>query len=439
MWSNQLLFPFITVSRKTVTYQEALDFLFPLHRFGIKPGLDRVYTLLDSLGSPHKRLGIVVHIAGTNGKGTVAAAIASIFQAAGKKTALYTSPHLVDFTERIRINGRQIPQEKVAHYCSLFKDVVLENHSTFFEATTALAFTWFADEEVDVSVIETGMGGRLDATNVVESAYAVISSIGMDHTEWLGNSLSLIAAEKAAIIKTGCRVFTAVSEPEALLPIEKQAQLCDVPLSVVGRDVMHRVSAAEPGMLELDVRTPLRDYPGLKAPLTGSFHASNVSLAVMVAEDAGIAVKDIYTGLERLLQTGYRARLEKIGTQPAVLLDVSHNADGMRQTVAALLSFRAEYRQIYVILGLASDKDARAIIRELLRLNCFFVPVTLPSERSVPAEELGTLCEQEGGEVRVFSTGHEGLVFLREKAREDDLILVTGSFYLAGDIITSCI
>ena len=420
-----------------MTYQEALDFLYPLHRFGIKPGLDRVHTLLDSVGSPHKRLGVVIHIAGTNGKGTVAAALASIFQASGKKTALYTSPHLVDFTERIRINGKQIPREKVAYYCSQFKDVGVENHATFFEATTALAFAWFADEGVEVSVIETGMGGRLDATNVVEPDYAVISSIGIDHTDWLGGTLSLIAAEKAAIIKKGCRVYTAVSEPEAFLPIKKQAQLCDVPLSVVGKDVLFRVSASELGLLELDIRSGMREYFGLKTPLTGSFHASNVSLAVMVAEDAGITVDDIYSGVEQLLQTGYRARLERIDTHPAVLLDVSHNADGMRQTVNTLLTFIDRYRRIYVIFGLASDKDAEAIVRELLRLNCTFVPVAIPSERSMPAEKLGALCEHEGGDVTVFSTGYEALSYFREKASKDDLILVTGSFYLAGEIITS--
>ncbi|MEI7789480.1 MAG: folylpolyglutamate synthase/dihydrofolate synthase family protein [Chlorobiaceae bacterium] len=420
-----------------MTYQEALDFLYPLHRFGIKPGLDRVFTLLDSLGSPHKRLGLVVHIAGTNGKGTVAAALASIFQASGKKTALYTSPHLVDFTERIRINGKQISQERVAYYCSQFKDAVIENHSTFFEATTALAFAWFADEGVEVSIIETGMGGRLDATNVVECAYAVIASIGLDHTEWLGGTLSLIAAEKAAIIKKGCRVYTAVTEPEAFRPIQQQAQWCDAPLSVVGKEIAYRVSSAEPGMLELDLRSASRHYPGLKAPLTGLFHASNLSLAVMVAEDAGIASKDIYSGLERLLATGYRARLERIGTRPSVLLDVSHNADGMRETVTTLLSVRDAYQRIYVIFGLVSDKDALAVIRELFRLNCSFFPVPLPSERSVPAEELRALCEHEGGEATLFRTGHEAFDYLRSKACEDDLILVTGSFYLAGDIIAS--
>ncbi|NMW21297.1 MAG: bifunctional folylpolyglutamate synthase/dihydrofolate synthase [Chlorobiaceae bacterium] len=422
-----------------MTYQEALDFLYPLHRFGIKPGLDRVYTLLSFLGSPHKRLGLVVHIAGTNGKGTVAAALASIFQQSGRKTALYTSPHLVDFTERMRINGVQIAPEKVAYYCSLCKDVVVDNQLTFFEATTAIAFAWFADEGVDVSIIETGMGGRLDATNILDPQYAVIPSIGMDHTEWLGGTLSLIAAEKAAIIKKGCRVFTAVTEPEALLPIEQQAQLCEAPLFVIGKDMVSRAFSAEPGILELDIRSPLREYPALKVPLTGSFHATNVSLAVLVAEEAGIASQDIYTGLERLLQTGYRARLEKIDTHPTILLDVSHNPDGMRVTVNALLPFRDSYRKIYVMLGLASDKDARAVICELLRLNCTFVPVTIPSERSVPAEELGLLCEHLGGEATVFSSGREGLHYLRKTAGKDDLILVTGSFYLAGDIIASAL
>lgn len=172
-----------------MTYQEALDFLYPLHRFGIKPGLERVRTLLDLHGSPQKRLGLIVHIAGTNGKGSVAAALASIFQAAGKKCALYTSPHLVDFTERIRINGSRIPQERVARYCTRFRDAVVENHSTFFEATTAIAFSWFADEGVDVTILETGMGGRLDATNVVHSDYVVITTIALDHTDWLGGTL----------------------------------------------------------------------------------------------------------------------------------------------------------------------------------------------------------------------------------------------------------
>ncbi|ACF42752.1 bifunctional folylpolyglutamate synthase/dihydrofolate synthase [Pelodictyon phaeoclathratiforme] len=420
-----------------MTYQEALDFLYPLHRFGIKPGLERVRTLLDLHGSPQKRLGLLVHIAGTNGKGSVAAALASIFQAAGKKCALYTSPHLVDFTERIRINGSRIPQERVAHYCTRFRDAVVENHSTFFEATTAIAFAWFADEGVDVTILETGMGGRLDATNVVHSDYVVITTIALDHTDWLGGTLPLIAAEKAAIIKKGSRVFTAVSRQEALLPIQTMAELCDAPLFVYGKDALSTIISAQPGVLELEVTTASRKYRGLKVPLTGSFHAANVSLAVMVAEDTGIAAEQISSGLERLLQTGYRARLEQIGMNPAILLDVSHNPDGMRETVNTLLSFRKKYRRISVVLGLASDKDARAVIRELHRLECSFVLVNIPSERSVSAEVLSSICQEEGSAATVCATGREGLAYLLSRAGADDLILVTGSFYLAGEIIAT--
>lgn len=420
-----------------MTYQDALDFLYPLHRFGIKPGLERVESLLDLSGSPHNRLGLVVHVAGTNGKGTVAAAIASIFQAAGKKTALYTSPHLVDFTERIRINGTQISREEVAHYCLLFKSGIIENHSTFFEATTAIAFAWFADEGVEVSIIETGMGGRLDATNVVDSRYVVIPTIGMDHTEWLGGTLALIAGEKAGIIKKGSRVFTAVSQPEAFEPIREMAKRCEVPLLVAGRDSAATHLFSGPGELQFDLETATRYYTALKAPLTGLFQVLNLSLAVMVAEDAGIAEKDIRSGLEGLLQTGYRGRLEMIAKRPAVFLDVSHNPEGIQATVDTLCRFRQAYRHVFVLLGLASDKDARAIIRELVRLDCSFVVVNIPSERAVPAEKLALLCQQEGAEAKALVSGRDGLASLRERAGADDLILVTGSFYLAGEIIAA--
>jgi len=420
-----------------VTYQDALDFLYPLHRFGIKPGLDVVRTLLDHLGSPERGLGLVIHIAGTNGKGTVAAALASIFQASGKKTALYTSPHLVDFSERMRINGEPIPGERVACYCSQLKQRAAGTHYTFFEATTAIAFAWFADEKVDVSIIETGMGGRLDATNILDPDYAVITSIGLDHTDWLGETRALISEEKAAIIKKGCRVFTAVSDPEAFQPISWVAGLHEVLLFVAGQDAVWSVLSAEAGALQLDLRTASGYYPALKAPLSGSFHASNVALAVMVAEDAGVAPAYIYAGLEQLLRTGYRARLEKIGEHPAVLLDVSHNSDGMCQTVNAIADFRSAYRAVHVILGLASDKDAVSVIRELARLDCDLYPVNIPSERSVPAEQLARLCIDEGNEATVFKTGSEALGYLREYSKSDDLILVTGSFYLAGEIIAS--
>ncbi|ABL64450.1 bifunctional folylpolyglutamate synthase/dihydrofolate synthase [Chlorobium phaeobacteroides] len=420
-----------------MNYQEALDFLYPLHRFGIKPGLERVFGLLAVLGSPHRRLGTIVHVSGTNGKGTTAAAIAAIFQAAGKKTALYTSPHLVDFTERMRINGGCIPHELVATYCSLIKSRVEESHTTFFEATTAIAFAWFASEHVEVTIVETGMGGRLDATNVVHADYVAITSIGQDHTAWLGSTPALIAAEKAAIIKKGSQVFSAVTDSEAAMPVRTAAECCEAPLSVLGIDAHCHVDSEEIGRLELSVRTAKHQYERLTVPLTGAFHASNISLAVMVAETAGIDESSIRNGLANLLQTGYRARLEKIAANPDVLLDVSHNANGIEETVNTLARFRNRYRNLFVLIGLASDKNATAIVKHLKRLSCRLVAVSIPSERSIPALELGGIGEAEDIPTMVFSSPLDGLGYLSGIAEAEDLVLVTGSFYLAGEVLSN--
>lgn len=416
-------------------YQEALDFLFPLHRFGMKPGLDRVRQLLDVFGAPQERLGTIAHIAGTNGKGTTAAALASIFQAAGRKTALYTSPHLLDFTERMRIDGVPISPQKVAAYCTMMKDAVIELRATFFEATTALAFAWFADEGVDAAVIETGMGGRLDATNVVASTYAVITSIGLDHTEWLGSTTALIAAEKAAIIKSGSTAFASLGDPDSVEVVTRAAASCGAPLYMLGNDAFATVASADPGRLCFSLSTPAGRYVDLEAPLTGAFHASNVSLAVMVAERWGAGEDVIREGLAGMLRTGYRARLEKIGSKPDLLLDVSHNPEGMQRTVEAIMVFRNRYRRVHVLVGMASDKDARAVIRTLLPLDARFTAVAIPSGRSIPPAELGALLKSEGLEAPVFDEPREALRRIMREAGSDDLILVTGSFYLAGEIL----
>ncbi len=402
----------------------------------MKPGLERVERLLDVFQSPHKRLGTIVHIAGTNGKGTTASALAAMFHASGRKTALYTSPHLVDFTERMRIDGVQISPEQVASYCSVMKDAVISLQATFFEATTALAFAWFADEQVEVAVIETGMGGRLDATNTVVSDYAVISSIGSDHTDWLGTTSAMIAYEKAAIMNRDSLAFTAVTDPEALAVIERTAVKCGIPLFILGRDARYRVDREEPGLLEFTLIRGSMRYSRLQAPVTGGFHASNLSLAVMVAEAAGVGEDAVRTGLANLLQTGYRGRLEKISSRPDLFLDVSHNGDGMRQTAATLALFRFRYRAMHILTGLASDKDAVAMIRHLLPLKADFTVVTIPSERSFPAAELAELLRQEGYEPSVFDTPREGLEHILLHADPQDMILVTGSFFLAGDILS---
>ncbi|TCD48887.1 Mur ligase family protein [Chlorobium sp. N1] len=426
-----------------MTYQETLDFLFPLHRFGIKPGLERVRLLLEAAGSPEHRLGKVVHVAGTNGKGTAASAVASIFTASGRKTALYTSPHLVDFTERMRIDGRPIGEDEVARYATVLKEAALRLHSTFFEVTTAIALCWFADSGVEVSVIETGMGGRLDATNVVRSDYALLTGIGLDHTEWLGTTIGAIAAEKAAIIKPRSKVFTSIdpdggaAAAESFPALRDAAAACGSALQAFNRDFFAEAVHAEPGLLELDVVTAGGRFGGLRAPLTGAFHAAGVAAAVALALDAGVGEDAVRLGLDRLLSTGYRARLELIGRRPDILLDVSHNAEGMRATVDALLPFAERYGEVLPLFGLASDKDGAAMLRELMRLGRRFAVADLPTERGVSSRELAELCRSLGAEARAFDTPAGALSALRRQAAPDTLILVTGSFYLAGALLES--
>ena len=416
-------------------YQEAIDFLFPLHRFGIKPGLDRINALLDALDHPEQRLGTIVHIAGTNGKGTVASCMASIFQASGRKTGLFTSPHLIDFTERIRIDGQQISREKVAEYCTRLKPTIVEQGATFFEVTTAMAFAFFAGDGVDAAVIETGMGGRLDATNTVRSDIVIIPSIGIDHTAWLGESLREIAGEKAAIIKPGSRVYTAVPEGEALEEIRRSAERCSAELHHAGHEASFTVFDAQPGLLDLEVRLSGGDRHRFKVPLTGSFHAANVTLAVLAALSTGICWPDIETGLSRLSSVGYRARLERISERPLVMLDVSHNPDGMEKTVQALDEMRNSFRSLLVLVGVAADKDAAGIVRQLQQIADVVVAVDLPSERSLPAEALAALCTGAGiRDVHVCRSSTEGLDLLGRLAAPEDLILVTGSFFLAGEV-----
>ena len=416
-------------------YQEAIDFLFPLRRFGMKPGLERVIRLLHAVGDPQKRLGKVVHIAGTNGKGTVACALAAIFSAAGYTTGLYTSPHLVSFTERIRVNGKMIPESQLAAYCKALKDEIITEKATFFEATTAIAFMYFSDMQVDVSVIETGMGGRLDATNVVDPDYVIIPNIGKDHTGWLGETVEEIAAEKAAIIKKGARTYTAVQDPAALKPILERADAVGAEVTMLRDKAELVVNSAVIGKLDFTLTTQGLRIRNLEAEVTGDFHASNLSLAVLAACNAGIEEGAIRKGLLSIKKSGYRARLERLSRQPDLLLDVSHNPDGMEKSVEILHRFRGAYREVFVVLGLVRDKDAVEMVRCLKKLTNNVITVNLPSERGLSTAELGDLCRSEGFRVTVVETAREALDMVRGTAGKNDLILVTGSFYLAGEVM----
>ncbi|OGS50390.1 MAG: hypothetical protein A3K65_00845, partial [Euryarchaeota archaeon RBG_16_68_12] len=321
-------------------YDAILQELYRLERFGIKLGLDTITELLGYMGNPQNRFK-TVHVTGTNGKGSVCAFVASVLRKAGYRVGLYTSPHLVRFNERIVVDGREIPDEDVARIYAEMKPAIERTSGgskvkqpTFFEVTTAMAFHYFAERKIDVGVIEVGMGGRMDATNVIRPLVAVLTRIGLEHTEHLGKTVDRIAREKAGIIKPGCRVVT-VDQP-TLPIIEAQAHALGCPVTVVGRDVRverlsfdrtgQRLRVSDGGAVELEI------------PLLGSYQPENAAIGYAAVRDAskmGLTISDaaIVAGFK---DTVWPGRLQIVRTGPAVVVDGTHNAPGVPALAASL-------------------------------------------------------------------------------------------------------
>ncbi|MDW8465712.1 MAG: folylpolyglutamate synthase/dihydrofolate synthase family protein [Chloroherpetonaceae bacterium] len=375
-----------------MTYQEAIDFLYPLHRFGMKMNLENITALSKFLGQPERQLGTVVHIAGTNGKGSTAAFVASICQEAGLKTALYTSPHVEHLTERIRINGKMIPAERLAEYTAHLRAKIEELGATFFEAMTAMAFRYFADEQVDVSVVEVGMGGRLDATNIVSPSYCLITPIDFDHQEWLGNTIAQIATEKAGIIKKGAKTLVARQHLDAMEVLVATARMCQSPITVAPAVSRLEYAASTLGELGVHLWTPVRNYFGLRTPLWGNYQAENLRLAVLCAESMGIAERPIRNGVRNVLyNTGHRARLEIVSRSPLIILDVAHNPDGMMKTVQALEQHRTAFGHLHIVFGAMRDKDINGMVAALKRIGYKFYLASPANSRAAHVEELAKI------------------------------------------------
>jgi len=420
-----------------MNYQETIDFLFPLKRFGQKLGLDNIQALCDALGNPERHLGKVVHVAGTNGKGSVSAMTASICQEMGKKVALYSSPHLACFTERMRINGQPIPKEKIAEYCTEIQDTISEVGSTFFEVTTALAFKYFAEENVDVSVIEAGIGGRLDATNIIPSRFSVITNIDLEHTEWLGDTKEKIAGEKAAIIRPKSTAFTAAKDLDALEVITRTARNRKSRIRIASALAEYQIISQEIGQLSLHMRTRRRSYHGLKVPLTGAYQAENARLAVLLTEEMGADELQIRDGLANLHRnSGHRARLERLQEKPILLLDVSHNPPGMQATMKTLSTYRKDFTKVAIVFSVLKSKDMASMIAAMKTACDKIFIAELSTEKALPAKELLTLCQEQGINSEMFENPSAAIDAAQAHVGEDGLVLITGSFYLAGEVLS---
>src|SRR5512143_3207423 len=317
-----------------LSYQGTIDYLYALQKHGVKLGLANTVTLMARLGNPHRAFRSI-HVAGTNGKGSTSAFLASVLQAAGCRTGLYTSPHLVSFTERIRVDGAPIPEARVVELAERVREAYSRSAGTgrdgamsptFFEVTTAVAFCYFAEEGVDIAVVEVGMGGRLDSTNVVTPLVSVITNIDIEHTEYLGGTLEQIAGEKAGIIKPGVPVVTGAMQPEAKGVIEREAAAKGSPVYLLARE-FRAVNVVAGREQVFDYRGLDAAYRGLHVRMLGRHQVDNASLALAAVEclrDAGVAVDEtaVRRGLERALWEG---RLERVAQGPDIYLDGAHN------------------------------------------------------------------------------------------------------------------
>lgn len=428
-----------------MNYQETLDYLFSqlpmFQRIGpaaFKKDLTRTIALCDYLGNPEKQFRSI-HIAGTNGKGSVSNMLAAICSAGGLKTGLYTSPHYKDFRERIRINGEPIPKKEVVEFVQKLFPLCQELQPSFFELTVAMAFDYFARQKVDVAIIETGLGGRLDSTNVITPLFSIITNIDFDHQQLLGNSLVEIATEKAGIIKPGVPVVISQKQPECEEVFIKKALTEKSPLFFADQQfaVKPLRQTATHTFFEVRKEGELL-FKSLALNHLGPFQQLNLppvlSAFYKFKDNLGLREVDLIQGLFQLKSlTGFQGRWELINLHPRIMVDSAHNAAGIRQIVPTLQ--KLAYKKLFIVLGVVQDKDLAEVL-PLLPENAtyFFAKANIP--RGLDAHVLQQKARQFGLRGKAYSSIRKGLAAARKMAHpNDDLIFVGGSIFTVAEVL----
>jgi dihydrofolate synthase/folylpolyglutamate synthase len=429
-------------------FQQALDYIYSFidyERQGPRVrqtwDLRRVEDLLNRLGNPHLK-SKTVHIAGSKGKGSVAAMTASVLTTAGYKTGLYTSPHLHLYNERIRIDGNYISNEEIVTLVDRIKPAVeaVNKEATYgtlttFEVTTAIGFSYFADMNVDFQVIEVGLGGRLDATNIVNPEVCAITSISYEHMDLLGNTLTAIATEKAGIIKPGCTVVVSPQVEEAGRVFEEIASQRQAHLIRVGKDIIYKDLGFKGFKQTLQVKGRLGEYR-LTIPLLGQYQLDNASVAVGVLEvlmEKGyhIPVRKLTDGMAKV---SWEARLQVLNHHPLVIVDGAHNGDSVHKLREALKHY-FRYDKAILILGLSSDKDVESIVAELAPAFNKVIATRSIHPRAMVTEPIVTKFRKHGIEAQQTDDISIALPMALKMAGEKDLICVTGSLFVASGAI----
>ena len=429
-----------------MTRSDAEAFLLALPRFAdqgaaaYRPGLERMAVLLEAMGRPQEAFRSV-HVAGTNGKGSTASLLAAILTAAGHRTGLHTSPHLFDLNERLRIDGVPAPWKWLASAVARYRNTFERIEPSFFEATVALSFLYFAENGVDWAVVEVGLGGRLDATNVLQPDLSVITSIGLDHTDLLGSTLAAIAREKAGIIKPEVPVLTSAAQPEAVRVIREVAAARTSALHHVHEEVeMLNCQSLLEGTT-LSVQTPLRRYDDLFVGLAGAHQQTNAMLALRAAEIVlpdVLREADVRHGLREVRYlAGLRGRLDVLSREPLVIADVAHNPDGLAAALAFTCARMTQDGTIHALFGVMRDKALPEMARLLMEASAVVTPVPLAGDRAMPADELGTVLAEQGVRVATPARVADGLALFLRHARPSDALLITGSHLTVAQLPTS--
>ncbi len=402
-------------------YQETIDWLFQqfpsyqaIGAAAYKPDLGNIIHLLDELGNPEKDLHFI-HIAGSNGKGSTSSLLASILKESGEKVGLFTSPHIQDFRERIRVNGQMISEQSVIDFCQPFQSNQLAIEPSFFEITFAMALEHFKKEACTVCVIETGLGGRLDATNCITPLLSVITNISLEHTQFLGNTLEEIAYEKAGIMKLNVPVIIGETTHETKEVFATQAKLKKSPIY----------------WAEEFSSSAIFDFPLLGSYQRKNFRTVLCALEILTQKGFSITHETIQSGLNNLAEnTGFYGRMQLIGREPNLILDVSHNVDGIQKTMESIQLIN--HGQLHIIYGTSSDKNYEEIV-DLFPSDAALYFSTFTNLRSISIEQIEELIEKKQLNAQLFLNVKEAINAAQLTANKEDTILVFGSFFLISD------
>lgn len=427
-----------------MTYQETLNYLFnalPMYqnigKAAYKADLKNTVDLLAALDHPQNNFKSI-HVAGTNGKGSTSHALASVLQEAGYKTGLYTSPHLKSFTERIKINGVEIDEANVVTFVKENKQLLERVEPSFFEMTVAMAFDYFSRQQVDYAVIEVGLGGRLDSTNIIHPLLSVITNIGLDHVQFLGNTHAAIAREKAGIIKKGVPIVISESHPDTEPVFREVALEQHAPIYFADQVLQVETGVFDPlrSLREYQVRCKEEAF-FFEMDLAGNYQIRNLggilqALALLEEKIPGIDYETVQRGLKRIIaNTGLKGRWQQLGVEPLIYCDTGHNSEGIKLIIEQIQAI--PHRHLYMIVGMSNDKDISPVL-SLLPKEAFFIFCEAKVPRAMSAERLCSKAEEAGINGKVVPDVNEALAQVLAKAGKQDLIFIGGSTFVVAEL-----